>query len=106
MKTETRSLAIPTPGAPPATGDPTSLRDLQFPAGLFLSGNFSGTIQLQLSADGSSFVDWGAPLVYAGVSIAHIPLDAPALWIQAKVTAYAAGACVATIVGINCRGEG
>jgi hypothetical protein len=63
---------------------------------VYVSGSFTATVQIQLSADGTNWFDEGTALTAAG----SLEITKPARYIRANTTAYTSGTPLATVVGI------
>ena len=60
----------------------------------FLTGTFVGTVQWQISADGTNFLDTGAAQTAPGI----VTITTPANWLRADTTAYTSGTPVGVFV--------
>lgn len=63
---------------------------------VYVSGTFTATVQIQLSADGSNWVNEGTALSAAGT----LEITKPARYLRANTAAYTSGTPVAQIVGV------
>jgi hypothetical protein len=64
---------------------------------MWVSGTFVGTLQMQISADGSSWVNEGSPVTAA----AKIDIPATAHYVRGDCTAHTSGDIVMNITGID-----
>jgi hypothetical protein len=65
------------------------------PASMWIVGTFAGTIQVQVSADGTTFVSQGSPVT----APAQVALPADTKFARINVTAYSSGTVKSLVVG-------
>ncbi len=64
--------------------------------GIYITGTFVATIQLQVSGDGVTFHNEGSPLTAPG----KVEITIPCLEVRADVTAFTSGAPAGKIAGL------
>lgn len=98
MITKVRKVAVP---GSVAAGAACDVSDLERKC-VYVSGTFTATVQIQLSADGTNWVNEGTALTTAG----NLEITKPARYIRANTTAYTSGTPAALVVGVHSTSGG
>lgn len=92
MITRVRKVAVP---ASVTAGAACDVSDLERKC-VYLTGTFTATVQIQISADNTNWVNEGAALTTAGT----LEITKPARYLRANTTAYTSGTPAAVLVGM------
>lgn len=92
MITKVRKVAVP---ASVTAGAMCDVSDLERKC-VYLTGTFVATVQIEISSDGTNWVNEGAALTTAGT----LEITKPARYLRANTTAFTSGTPAAQVVGI------
>jgi hypothetical protein len=105
MRQETRGIALPLSVTKGAAAPSTDLRERVAVIASTAAQDLQATYQLQVSWDGSVFVDYGSPLVFTGGSddVQYVDLPFAVEWVRWDCTGFTDGLGASFLSGFNAR---